>query len=68
LTAKESSASPAAGAFVLGDPNLTDAQREKLKKLDDLESELRNGNELSNSLLSRRRWSTGFGSKRRWRS
>ena len=68
LTAKESSAPPAAGAFVLGDPNLTDAQREKLNKLDDLESDLRNGNALSNSLLSRRRWSTGFGSKRRWRS
>jgi len=68
LAEKESAATPAAGSFVLGDPNLTDAQREKLKKLDDIDDQLRNGNALSNSLLSRRRWPGGFGSKRRWRS
>ncbi len=68
LAAKEVALTPAPGAFVLGDPNLTDEQRDKLKKLDDIESELRNGDALGTSLLNRRRWPGGFGSKRRWRS
>ncbi len=68
LTAMAAAPTPAAGAFVLGNPNLTDEQRDKLKKLDDMENDLRNGDALSTSLFNRRRWSSGFGSKRRWRS
>lgn len=68
LAAKELSPAPAAGVFVLGDAHLTGEQRDKLKKLDDMENELRNGDALGTSLLNRRRWPGGFGSKRRWRS
>ena len=68
LAEKETVAMPADGRFVLGNPNLTDEQREKLMKLDDIDSDLPSGNQLSGGLMNRRRWHGGFGSKRRWRS
>jgi ParB family chromosome partitioning protein len=68
IVEKEQSAAPADDAFVMGDPNLTDAQRVKLHKLDDLAKAIRSGNGASFPVASGRRWQSGFGWKRRWRS
>ena len=68
LAEKERTAASAEGAFVMGDPNLTEAQREKLHKLDDMVKAIRSGDDASYPAPSGRRWQTGFGWKRRWRS
>jgi len=68
LAEKERMAAPSDGAFVMGDPNLTDAQREKLHKLDDIAKAIRAGDDVGQPAPSGRRWQTGFGWKRRWRS
>jgi hypothetical protein len=52
----------------MGDPNMTEAQREKLHELDEIAKALRSGDEVSYPAPSGRRWQTGFGWKRRWRS
>jgi len=68
LAEEEQSAIPADNAFVMGAPNLTEAQREKLHKLDDMVNTIRSGDDNSFPAPSGRRWQTGFGWKRRWRS
>jgi hypothetical protein len=68
IAAKEHTAAPADGAFVMGDPNLTEAQREKLRNLDDMVKATRAGDGVSYAAPSGRRWQSGFGWKRRWRS
>lgn len=65
---KKPAATPAEGAFVMGDLNLTEAQREKLLKLDDIAKAIRSGDDVNYPTPSARRWQTGFGWKRRWRS
>jgi chromosome segregation ATPase len=68
LAEKEPTAAPADGAFVMGDPNMTEAQREKLRRLDDIAKATRSGDDVTYPAPSGRRWQTGFGWKRRWRS
>jgi chromosome segregation ATPase len=68
LAEKERSAASADGAFVLGDPNLTEVQREELRKLDDMAQAIRSGDDVGYPAPSGRRWQTGFAWKRRWRS
>jgi chromosome segregation ATPase len=68
LAEKEPTAAPAEGAFVMGDPNLTEAQREKLHKLDDMVKAIHSEDDVNYPAPSARRWQTGFGWKRRWRS
>ncbi len=68
LAEKEQSAVPGDDAFVIGDPNLTEAQRGKLHKLDDMVKAIRSGDDASLPVPSGRRWQSGFGWKRRWRS
>ena len=68
LTGKEHPAAPAGDAFVMGDPNLTEAQREKLHKLDEMVKAIRSGDDNSFPAPSGRRWQSGFAWKRRWRS
>ncbi|MDP9130964.1 MAG: hypothetical protein M3N35_11310, partial [Candidatus Binatota bacterium] len=68
LAEEEQSAVPANNGFVMGDPNLTEAQREKLHKLDDMVKAIRTGDDISVPAFSGRRWQSGFGWKRRWRS
>ena len=68
LAEEEQSAVPANNGFVMGDTNLTEAQQEKLHKLDDMVKAIRIGDDNGISALSGRRWQTGFGWKRRWRS
>ena len=57
LAEKEHTAAPADGAFVMGDPNLTEAQREKLHKLDDMVKAIRAGDDVS--VCQRRRDGVG---------
>jgi chromosome segregation ATPase len=61
LAEEEQSAIPADNAFVMGAPNLTEAQREKLHKLDDMVNTIRSGDDNSFPAPSGRRWQTGFG-------
>ncbi|MGZ8478467.1 MAG: hypothetical protein ACXW6K_10285 [Candidatus Binatia bacterium] len=68
LAEEEQSAIPADNAFVMGDPNLTEPQREKLLKLDDMVNAIRSSDNVSAPAQSGRRWQSGFGWKRRWRS
>ena len=68
LAEKEHPAAPVDGAFVMGDPNLTEAQREQLRKLDDMAKAVHSGDDTSYPAPSGRRWQSGFGWKRRWRS
>ena len=69
LAEEEQSAIPADNnTFVMGDPNLTEAQREKLLKLDDMVKAIRSSDNVSAPAQSGRRWQSGFGWKRRWRS
>ncbi|MGZ8529160.1 MAG: hypothetical protein ACXW6J_00655 [Candidatus Binatia bacterium] len=68
LAEEEQSAIPADNAFVMGDPNLTEPQREKLLKLDDMVNAIRSSDNVRAPAPSGRRWQSGFGWKRRWRS
>jgi hypothetical protein len=63
LAEKDQSAVPRDDGFVMGDPRLTGAQREKLNGLGDL---VNAGASLPAPFG--RRWHSGFGWKRRWRS
>ena len=60
LAGEEQSAIPADNAFVMGDPNLTEAQREKLHKLDDMVKTIRSGDDNSFPAPSGRRWQSGL--------
>jgi len=68
LAETERTAAPADDAFVMGDPSLTEAQRETLHKLEDIAKAIRPGDGAALAVSSGRRWQTGFGWKRRWRS
>jgi hypothetical protein len=52
----------------MGDPKLTDGQRERLKKLEEMVDAIQRGEDISYPASSGRRWRTGFGWKRRWKS
>jgi chromosome segregation ATPase len=54
--------------FVMGDPKLTEAQRARLKKLEEMVEAIQHGEDISYPAAPGRRWRTSFGWKRRWKS
>ncbi|HWL73413.1 MAG TPA: hypothetical protein VNQ74_06045, partial [Burkholderiaceae bacterium] len=68
LAEKEQAVVPAGDGFVMGNPNLTGAHREKLHGFDALVVAGRTPDDASLTAPFGRRWRSGFGWKRRWRS